>query len=144
VSDRPQEINKGHVYGNFRQRNPGKRRKNSDKIKKREGNSERHLACIRKLPCCVTLAMPGGEAHHLKAETGTRGGAMRSVDKFTVPMAHDPHMEVENVGTRNEIAWFRERGVDPLILAADLWKATGDVARMTEVLIGHRKHFKHE
>jgi hypothetical protein len=143
VTDRPQEINKGHVYGNFRQRNPGKKRKNSKTYEDRPGMSEDHLACIRKMPCCVSLRMPGGEAHHLKS-AGGRGMGLRSEDRWALPMAHDEHMELERIGSRNEEAWFRERGVDPLILAADLWKATGDVARMTEVLIGHRKHFKHE
>ena len=53
-------------------------------------------------------------------------------------MAHDPHMEVERAGTRNELAWFEQRGIDAHVLAQDLWAARGDLAKMTKIVIAHR------
>ena len=115
--------------------------KNSEKYKERPGMSEDHLALIRRMPCCVTLAMPGGEAHHLKQGTGERGMGQRSTDKWAVPMAHNPHMEVENAGSRNETAWFKAHGIDDVqLLARDLWNVTGNLPQMIKVMMAHRGH----
>lgn len=134
---RAQELRKPHVYGNFKKpKTPGKR-KNSSRRSKRAGMSADHLALIRRLPCCISLAMPGGEAHHLKAGTRERGMGIRSTDKWALPMSHDLHMEVEAVGTRRELKWFRDRGIDAHALAAALWANTGNLATMTKVLLAH-------
>lgn len=138
MSDRPQEIRKPHVYGNFKIRGPREKHKNSQRHKQRPGMSEAHVEMIRKLPCCVTLKTPGGEIHHLKSGTGERGAGLRSTDKWGVPMCHDAHMEVEAAGTRNERQWFLDRGIDPHELAQALWAATGDLARMVNVLMTQR------
>lgn len=127
--------------GNFRDRTALKERKNSEAYKKRPGMSPEHLALIRQLPCCVTGKRPGGEAHHLKG-TGERGMGLRSTDRWAVPMAHDPHMEVEAAGSRNERAWFLARGIHPTELALDLWLATGDLVRMERVLKAHMEGSK--
>jgi len=138
------QIHKPKVYGNFKKsRTEGavKPHKNSERYKDRPGMSPQHLDLIRKMPCCVTLAMPGGEAHHLKQGTGERGMQQRSTDKWAVPMAHNPHMEVENAGTRNESAWFAAHGIaDVNLLARDLWAATGDLPKMIKILMAHRGH----
>jgi hypothetical protein len=97
------------------------------------------LALIRKLPCCITGKVPGGEAHHVKTGTGERGMGLRSTDKWAVPMAHDPHMELERMGSRKELAWFDFHDIDPVVLAQDLWAATGDLPKMTRIVIAHRK-----
>lgn len=106
---------------------------------KRPGMSDDHLACIRKLPCCVCLKMPGGEAHHLKdTPDKERGMGLRSTDKWAVPACHADHVDgVEKVGSRNELAWFKARGVDALSLATALWHSTGDVPKMTRIVIEH-------
>lgn len=135
----PREIKKQVVLGNFRVRSAKPKHKNSAWRDKRPGMSEDHLALIRQLPCCVTRGL-GGEAHHLKSGTGERGMAVRSTDRWAVPMGHDAHMEVERAGTRNEASWFAERGIDPHELARDLWAATGDLERMRKVLAAHWKH----
>lgn len=133
-----QEIRRERVLANFRKRGPKKPHRNSERFKKRPGMDADHLELIRKLPCCVTGKVPAGEAHHLKAGTGERGIGLRSTDKWAVPMAHDPHMEVERAGTRNELAWFEQRGIDAHVLAQDLWAARGDLAKMTKIVIAHR------
>lgn len=128
---------KPHMYGNFKKpKSPGKR-KNSKRIEKRAGNSKPHLALIRQLPCCITLAIPCGEAHHIKSGTRERGTGLRSTDKWALPMCHALHMEVERVGTRRELKWFRDRGIDAHALAAALWANTGNLAAMTKVLLAH-------
>ena len=131
------------VIGNFKQtktaRQKAKVSKPADKRADRPGNSEAHLAAIRKLPCCVTLRTPAGECHHLK-QTGERGAGMRSSDRWAVPLSHVPHMELEREGSRNERAWFERHGIDaPLDLAAALWAASPDVARMTKIVIAHKR-----
>lgn len=129
------EIRKEPVYGNFRIRGPKKKKER--KADSRHGMSEDHLALIRKLPCCITGRVPAGEAHHLKA-TGERGMGLRSTDRWAVPMAHDSHMEVERAGSRNELGWFKARGIDAIDLATSLWLATGDLPKMTKIVIAHR------
>lgn len=134
---RAQQIAHPVRYGNFKKPKTPKRKANSKRVKQRAGMSPAHLECIRKLPCCVSRRMPGGEAHHLKAGTRERGMGLRSTDKWALPMSPDKHGEVERVGTRNELAWFRERGIDAHALAAALWANTGNVPRMIAVLKAH-------
>lgn len=125
------------VWCNFRKKGL-KEPKGKTAREKRPGMSEKHLEAIRKLPCCATGKMPGGEAHHMK-NTGERGMGLRSTDKWAVPLAHDPHMELEGMGSRNELAWFQKHGIaDPHALADALWHASPDVARMTKIVIEHR------
>ena len=120
-------------------RQKAKASKSSDKRADRPGNSEEHLVAIRKCPCVVTLRVPAGEAHHLKQNTGERGAGMRSSDKWALPLSHVPHMELERESSRNEAKWFERHGVDaPLDLAAALWAASPDVARMTKIILAHR------
>lgn len=105
----------------------------------REGNSEEHLSFIRKLPCCVTLKVPCGEAHHLQM-TGERGMGQKSSDRWAVPLTHALHMELHKLGSRKEAGWFRERGIEfPLDLAAALWAASPDVAKGTAIVLAHHR-----
>jgi len=129
------QIERPHILGNFRTRKP--KEKKERKTDSRPGMSEEHLALVRKLPCCITGRVPAGEAHHLKA-TGERGMGLRSTDRWAIPMAHDPHMEVERAGSRNELTWFKARGIDAIDLATSLWLATGDLPKMTKIVIAHR------
>lgn len=118
-----------------------------DRLKKKElaqhdrpGNSEAHLALLRQMPCCVTLKMPAGEVHHLQNGIKDRGLGMKSVHRWGVPLLHHLHMELHAKGSRNEPAWFRERGIDdPLQLANALWMNTGNLAAMIKVLLANRR-----
>lgn len=140
MSDWPQEIRKPHVLGNFKVKDYSKH-KNSENYKKRPGMSEEHLALIRRMPCAASLVMPGGQAHHIKSSTGERGMGIRSTDKWAVPLCHDKHMEVERIGSRNEVSWFRDHGIEDVReLAEALWANTGDLPRMIAVLMAHREH----
>lgn len=141
MTDWPQQMAREKVYGNFRTR-AVKQKRRSTWRQRRPGMSVDHLSLIRKLPCCVSLKAPAGEAHHLKSGTGERGGAMRSTDRWAVPMSRLAHDEVERAGSRNERKWFLDRGVDPHELARSLWEATGDIARMTAIVIANARGLK--
>ena len=136
------EIRRDKVIGNFkRPRAERLAEKMRDDHDDRDGNSRAHLDCIRKLPCCIPgcAKMPGGQAHHLKS-TGLRGMGMRSPDQFTVSMCEDHHLNgVESAGSKNELSWFSKRGIEALELAAALWAATGDVPKMTRIVIEHKR-----
>jgi hypothetical protein len=52
-------------------------------------------------------------------------------DRFTVPICRLHHRELHRRG--NERAWWQSQGIDPLVVAADLWghtheRAAADVA----------------
>ncbi len=131
------------LIGNFKPsrtaRQKAKASRSADKRAERPGNSEEHLAALRKCPCVVTLRVPAGEVHHLKM-TGERGAGMRSSDRWGIPLSHAPHMELEREGSRNERRWFEKHGIDaPLDLAAALWNASPDVAAMTKIIMAHRR-----
>lgn len=107
------------------------------KQKQRPGNSAEHLAFIRQLPCIDTGSRYMVEPHHLKC-LGGRGGAMRAPDRYAVPLCHRSHIYgVETVGSKNELAWFQQRGINPRKLADDLWAATGDLRLMRAVFERH-------
>lgn len=125
----------GYGLPNFK---PDRRVRNKARkpLNPRAGMSADHLACIRKLPCLITGRMPAGEAHHLKMGTGERGAGMRSSDKWAVPLSHDEHMDLERQGAKNEWNWFEARGIaNPLDLAAALWNASGDLPKMTRLVL---------
>lgn len=106
---------------------------------KRPGMSEPHLACVRQLPCCICAAPGPNDPHHLMA-TGERGMAMKSPDRWAVPMCRKHHDEVQTCGTKNELRWFAERGIaDVLMFATHLWEVTGEVPQMFKVWIKHRR-----
>ena len=133
--------------GNFAA--PGSLLKGSvkDRLKKKDvaqhdrpGNDDAYLALLRQMPCCITLRMPGGECHHLKQGTGERGAGLRSTDRWAVPISHEPHMDCEKQGSRNEHTWFAKHGIaDPLGLANALWHAPRDLPTLIKILLAHRE-----
>ena len=136
----------GYGLPNFRpsliDREEAKRRRESAQ-ERREGNDERHLALLRLCPCVVSLQMPAGEVHHLKGSLAgrERGLGMRATDKWGLPLAHDPHMDLESYGSRREYEWFAARGVhDPYGLAAALWAAAPKTVEVyTNIIVAHRE-----
>ena len=139
MPDWPQELRKERVFGNFKPARRERMKPKKSAAEKRPGMSEKHLALIRQMPCCVSLKMPAGEAHHIKSGTGERGMGLRSTDRWALPLSHDKHMELERLGSRNEVKWFQQHGIeDPHELAAALWANTGDLSRMVAVLMAHR------
>lgn len=132
------QVPREKVFGNFRQRGAKKPHKNSERYKRRPGMSEEHCALIRQCPCAGCGRKPAGTIHHLKSGTGERGAGLRSTDKWGVPACIHCHETIERAGTRQEVATFASWGIDPHVLAQDLWAATGDLARMTKIVLAHR------
>ena len=105
---------------------------------KREKKEPGYLAKVRKLPCCVCSEPAPSQAHHLKC-TGERGIGKKSSNKQTVPLCNECHIHgVERVGSRVEAAWFRDRGIMCLDLAAALYANSHDIEAMRRVLSMHK------
>jgi hypothetical protein len=76
-----------------------------------------HLRFVATQPCLVCGRTPS-DAHHLKfAEQ--RAMARKVSDRFAVPICRLHHRELHRRG--NERAWWQSQGIDPLVIAADLW-----------------------
>lgn len=134
------EIYREHVYGNFKPSKASQlKHKTRDKRADRDGNSEAHLANLRKCRCCIPGCRKRGETvHHLKA-TGQRGGGLRSPDRYGLPMCAEHHLfGVERAGSRNELDWFAKHGIEALELASSLWHARGSLDAMQRIVLAHR------
>lgn len=130
----------GRKIGNFK---PSiterlKEKRNRDPRADREGNCEKHLSAIRKLPCCVPgCNVVGCDPHHLKS-AGERGMGLRAPDRWAVPLCRAHHEEVERIGSRNENRWFLDRGIYCLDLAKALWGVRGDAGAMTRIVLANK------
>lgn len=140
--DWPQQVPRARVLANFRQpRYGGSLNAISNWRDKREGMSAKHLVLIRQLPCSLCPST-GVDPHHLKslAAAKERGVGLKATDKWTVPLCRFHHSDIERLGSRREVAWFMDHGIDPHALAHGLWLATGDLGRMLSVLRAHQEH----
>lgn len=124
-------------------------RKRRSKRPPRAGNELAYRQAIRQLPCCVSGRRPV-EGHHLKQSRGNshtegprseRGMGRRASDRWLVPLAPDLHHELEQLPSTQEIAWFRQRGVDSVGLAESLWQTwceSRNVEQLTTCLLRWR------
>jgi hypothetical protein len=79
-----------------------------------------HLRFVASQGCLVCGRTPS-DAHHIRfAEQRAMGRKVS--DRFTVPICRLHHRELHRRG--NERAWWQSQGIDPLMLAADLWCRT--------------------
>jgi hypothetical protein len=82
-----------------------------------------HLKFVASQPCLVCGRLPS-DAHHVKfAEQ--RAMARKVSDRFTVPICRLHHRELHRRG--NERTWWEFHGIDPLKIAASLWRNTHPV-----------------
>ena len=123
------------IIGNFKpEKNPNKPR--ADKRAEWPGNSKEHLKLIRQLPSCISGRTPC-DPHHLRVKE-ERGVALRSRDKWAVPLTRDEHDHVHSFGSRQEVAWFKKHGIEnPYELASALWKASPDLETMAKIIEAH-------
>jgi hypothetical protein len=76
-----------------------------------------HLRFVATQPCLVCGRTPS-DAHHLRfAEPRAMGRKVS--DRFAVPICRLHHRELHRRG--NERTWWQSQGIDPLVIAADLW-----------------------
>ena len=117
-----------------------KKSKNSKWRDEREGMDREHVKNIRDLPCCVPRCTTNraGTIHHLKDIKEERGASVRSTDQHGLPMCPTHHEEIERAGTKNETAWFEQRGIDPKGLARALWNSRGNPKAMNKIILTHK------
>jgi hypothetical protein len=79
-----------------------------------------HLAFVAAQPCLVCRRSPC-DSHHLKfAQPRTLGRKVS--DEFTVPLCREHHRDLHCRG--NEIAWWANVQIAPIVVAKELWQAT--------------------
>lgn len=104
--------------------------------KKREGNSEAHLALIRCLPCLSCGAsrpwFTVDPNHLMRVGPGERGMNLKTRDRWTVPACRQCHNLVTDVGNDDE--WYAARGIDSRSVARELWKHSGDFQAMRRTI----------
>lgn len=100
----------------------------------------RHLEFIRTLPSLIPGQGPVEAAHirfgdraYGKEPTGM---GEKPSDCWTVPLAHDVHMDQHAFG--DERTWWAEHGIDPLLVAALLWVHGGNDASARMVIAAAR------
>lgn len=126
-------------------RDQSARRRSSEKRANRDGNDASHCEVLRKLPCVVCMrevpsrVVLAGEVHHLKSgrARSERGMGMRASDQWGIPLSHAYHMELEARGSRNELNWFADHGIeDPCFIAEQLWRETRTGSMRERIVVG--------
>jgi ERF superfamily protein len=79
-----------------------------------------HVRFVAKQPCLVCGRVPS-DPHHLRFAQSRALGRKVS-DEFTVPLCRRHHREVHRCG--DEVAWWRNIGIDPSPAARALWLQT--------------------
>lgn len=96
---------------------------------------EKHLAAIRKLPCCACGIDPGGEAAHIRMTRAGKpitGIGLKPSDEFCLPLCHDEHMQQHAQG---EVLFWEQVGIDPLRMAANLFALSPDIDKMRATVL---------
>ena len=79
-----------------------------------------HLRFVASQPCLVCGRNPS-DPHHLRFAQ-PRALGLKVSDEFTVPLCRGHHRELHQTG--NEVAWWRERKIESLRAARNLWEQT--------------------
>ena len=77
-----------------------------------------HLRTVSAMPCLICGQGPS-HAHHLKFAQ-SHGLAQKVSDEYVVPLCALHHNDLHRAGAERE--WWRERGLDPLPVALELWQ----------------------
>jgi len=80
---------------------------------------------VASQPCLICGRAPS-HAHHIRYAQ-SRGLSLKVSDEFTVPLCATHHRQIHTTG--KEHAWWQERNVDPLKVAADLWQQSREVSQ---------------
>jgi hypothetical protein len=86
----------------------------------RRVRNKAHLIYVASGPCLICEGLPC-HAHHLTFAQ-PRGLSVKVSDEFTVPLCAIHHNALHARG--NERAFWRQHGIDPLIMARQLWLVT--------------------
>lgn len=118
------------------QKPPPQRKKAAQR---RPGMDDEHRKRIKQLWCCVCGYPPMVDPHHLKKGTGERGMAIKSTDRWAIPLCQDCHHEIESIGSGRELQWLDGHGINGLELAKELWSARASLEAMELALKRHRE-----
>jgi hypothetical protein len=86
----------------------------------RRYRNREHLRYIAQQACLVCGRKPS-DPHHLRF-TQPRALGRKVSDEFAVPLCRGHHRSAHH--SRDERAWWRQAGIDPIKVARSLWKAT--------------------
>jgi hypothetical protein len=86
----------------------------------RRYRNKEHLRFVTQQPCLLCARKPS-DAHHL-GFVQPRALGRKASDEFTVPLCRIHHRAVHR--SRDERAWWKLNGIDPIKVARKLWKET--------------------
>jgi ERF superfamily len=86
----------------------------------RRYRNREHLRSVAKQPCLICGRKPS-DPHHLRY-LQPRALGRKPSDEFAVPLCRVHHRAVHRA--RDERAWWRTAGIDPIKVARKLWKDT--------------------
>jgi hypothetical protein len=91
----------------------------------RRYRNREHLRYIAQQACLVCGRKPS-DPHHV-GFSQPRALGRKVSDEFAVPLCREHHRAVHR--SRDERAWWRQAGIDPIKVARRLWKATLGLGR---------------
>jgi ERF superfamily protein len=86
----------------------------------RRYRNKEHLRFVTQQPCLLCARKPS-DTHHL-GFVQPRALGRKASDEFTVPLCRIHHRAVHR--SRDERAWWKLNGIDPIKVARKLWKET--------------------
>lgn len=98
-----------------------------------------YLAQVRECPCLYCGLDPCGEAAHLRMASGAYGKSSgmgkKPADRWAIPLCGSDHRLAQHAQhQRNESEFWRSIGINPLMVATDLYKQRGDLVAMRSVV----------
>ena len=91
----------------------------------RRYRNREHLRYVAQQACLVCGRKPS-DPHHL-GFTQPRALGRKVSDEFAVPLCRGHHRAVHR--SRDERAWWRQGGIDPIKVARRLWKETHEMGQ---------------
>lgn len=88
----------------------------------RRVTDKQHLAYVASLPCAVPGCRGRATVHHLRCLGSDACAGRRSSDPFATPLCVEHHQGDTGVHKLGEAAFWPALGIDPLALAAELWR----------------------
>ena len=116
-------------------------------LKQPRQHNNKHLEFIRSLPCLICGDNISTEASHIRYSDAKRnkinpGVGAKPDDKYTLPLCNLHHMNQHMIG--NERRFWNVIGLDPIPLALELYKISGDYEKGCEIIqkasLPHRPH----
>lgn len=91
----------------------------------RRAHDKGYLAWLHELPCCVSGVTDGVIAHHITIGRGRMG--VKADDSLALPLHHSLHTDYpQALHVIGEKKFWNSHGIDPFLLASNLYKAYTD------------------